>query len=222
MKDYTEKEQKTGKWGVRDDITFQTLYQLWNEGKGPQLIGYSTLSSHEPWDVPVRQFDDQILNSFWYLDQCIGNFIERLKQSPKWKETLVVLLPDHAIDYQEYTETHPQRNRIPLIWVGGALRQPQTVEVICNQTDMAATLLGQLGLPHDDFTFSRDVLSATYRRPFAVHNYNNAQSVVDSTGFMLYDFDANRFIVKDSKNAERMLELSKAILQQTTHDLKNR
>jgi hypothetical protein len=79
-----------------------------------------------------------------------------------------------------------------------------------------------MGLPHDDFTFSRDVLSNTYRYPLAVHNYNNAQSMIDSTGFILYDFDASRFIKRDSKDAERMLKVSKAILQKTTNDLKER
>ena len=226
MKDYTDKEQKTGKWGVRDDITFNTLYDLITHNPQPstlnQLIGYSTLSSHEPWDVPVKKFDDEILNSFWYLDQCIGKFVERLKKSPQWNETLVVMLPDHAIDFKEYTETHPDRNRIPLIWLGGCIKQPFTVETICNQTDLAATLLGQLGLPHDDFTFSRDVLSKTYTRPFAVHNYNNAQSVIDSTGFTLYDYDAEHYIVKNSPQADALLRLNKAVLQKTTHDLKDR
>ena len=50
--DYTTDEQQTARWGVRDDITFQTLTQLTKTMKQPFLIGYSTLSSHSPWDVP--------------------------------------------------------------------------------------------------------------------------------------------------------------------------
>ena len=46
--------------------------------------------------------------------------------------------------------------------------------------------------------------------------------MIDSTGFILYDFDAKRFVVQDSKDGERMLKVSKAILQETTHNLKNR
>jgi phosphoglycerol transferase MdoB-like AlkP superfamily enzyme len=221
MDDYP-KSQRTSEWGVPDDITFETVYQMATSAQQPFLIGYSTLSSHEPWEVPVQQFDDKIQNAFYYLDQCIGTFIDKLKQSEAWQNTLVVMLPDHGIQYQQLDETMPLRNLIPVVWTGGAVKTAKRIDKICNQSDIAATLLGQMGLPHDDFTFSRDVLSNTYRYPMAVHNYNNAQSMIDSTGFILYDFDASRFIKRDSKDAERMLKVSKAILQKTTNDLKER
>ena len=118
--------------------------------------------------------------------------------------------------------TNLLKNHIPMIWLVGAVKQPRRIETICNQTDMAATLLGQMHLSHDDFQFSRDVLSKTYRNPFAVHNYNNAQLMVDTTGFILYDFDASMFIVNNSNEAERMQRLNKAILQITATDLKQR
>lgn len=221
MDDYPQK-QVTSKWGVADDVTFESVFQLATTTEQPFLIGYSTLSSHEPWEVPVHQFDDKIQNAFYYLDQCIGMFIDKLKQSPVWENTLIVMLPDHGIQYQQLDETHPLRNLIPVVWTGGAVKTPRRIETICNQSDVAATLLGQLGLDHSDFPFSRDVLSSTYRYPMAVHNYNNAQSMIDSTGFILYDFDASRFIKRDSKDADRMLKVSKAILQKTTNDLKER
>jgi len=221
--DYPAETLKDAKWGVHDHLTMQTLAELAETNKEPFLIGYSSLSSHEPWEVPMeKKFDDEVLNAFYYLDQCIGSFIDRLKRSPRWANTLVVILPDHSITYQDIDETKPERNRIPLVWTGGAVARPCTINQICNQSDLAATLLGQLGVPHNDFPFSRDVMSATYRRPFAVHNYNNAQSMIDSTGFVLYDFDARRFVVKQSVQADRMLLLNKAILQATSADLKQR
>lgn len=39
------------------------------------------------------------------------------------------------------------------------------VDKIMNQTDLAATLLGQLGLEHTAFTFSRNVLGSDYKYP---------------------------------------------------------
>ena len=52
----------------------------------------------------------------------------------------------------------PRFYHIPLLWLGGAVKQPMQVDKIMNQTDLAATLLGQLGLEHTAFTFSRNVL----------------------------------------------------------------
>lgn len=219
---YSVKEQNSSKWGVRDDITFESLYQQIVTGPYPQLIGFSTLSSHEPWDVPVGKLKDEVDNAFYYLDQCIGSLVSKLKETRVWDSTLIVMLSDHGIQYKDLDETKPLRNQIPMIWTGGVVKYPRKIDMICNQSDMAATLLGQLGLNHDEFTFSRDVLSQTYQYPLAVHNYDNAQSLMDSTGFILYDFDASRFVSRQSGDADRMLLVNKAILQKTTNNLKQR
>lgn len=220
--DYSTEEQRSANWGVRDDITFNTLLQLTTTMQQPFLIGYSTLSSHEPWDVPIRKFDDEVLNAFYYLDQCIGDFIGKLKQSAAWQNTLVILLPDHGINYREIDETHSLHNHIPLLWLGGAVRKPCTIDVLCNQSDLAATLLAQLGVDHSPFTFSRDVLSRNYHYPFAYHTYNNGFSLVDSTGFMVYDLNSMQPIVQQTDDADRLERLGKALLQATSADLKNR
>ena len=223
--DYTAEEQSTAKWGVRDEITFNTLYEqicaIDTTDSARYLFGYSTLSSHEPWDVPVSKINDEVVNAFYYLDLCIGRFINKLKATPQWKNLLVVFLPDHSIDHKTMDESKSLRNKIPMVWVGGAVKQPRKITQICNQTDLAATLLSQLQLPHDQFRWSRDVVSSSYRYPFAVHNYNNGFSMIDSTGFIAYDLDASRLVTNESSDAARLERIGKAILQATTADLKN-
>ena len=222
MKDFSKAEQETSEWGVRDDIMFKAVYQkLTNHHEKPQLIGFSTLSSHEPWDVPLQKIDEPIKNAFYYLDDCIGHFIDQLRQTPQWDSTLIVLLPDHSIDYGELNESKEARNRIPMVWTGGVVKAPRDVRQICNQTDLAATLLAQLGLPHDDFRWSRDVLSKTYQYPLAVHNFNNGFTMIDSTGFMVYDLNSKQIMVNRSSDAQRLEQLGKAVLQATTKDLKD-
>ena len=222
MKDYSAEEQKTAQWGVRDEITFKTLYQMATTTEPPFLIGFSTLSSHSPWDVPIHHFDDEVINSFYYLDQCIGDFIQKLRKSAAWKNTLVVMLPDHGIPHNGLDETTSLLNHIPMIWVGGAVKAPRKIELVCNQTDLPATLLGQLGVPHDDFSFSRDVLSATYTHPFATHTFDNGFSMVDSASFVSFDFVSNKVIAEEGKRNEQLLTIGKAILQAASDDLKGR
>ena len=222
--DYNSEEQNSANWGVRDDITFGTLYQKITSMPQDEhyLIGFSTLSSHEPWDVPMERGErDEIANAFYYLDQCIGDLITKLKQTPQWENLLIVFLPDHSIDYGSYTESEPLRNRIPLVWTGGAIRSHQDISTTCNQTDLAATLLAQLRLSHDQFRWSRDVLSKSYTYPFATHNYNNGFSLTDSTGFMAYDLESQHVITDKSSETARLEKIGKAILQATTKDLKN-
>lgn len=215
--DYSAADQKTAEWGVRDDITFGTLYDMATTLPSPYLIGYSSLSSHEPWDVPIKHFDDEVLNAFYYLDQCIGDFVAKLRRTEAWKNTLIVLLPDHGINYKEFDELHPLRNRIPMIWIGGAVKAPRRIGTICNQTDLAATLLGQLGISHHDYTFSRDVLSSTYTHPVAMHTFTEGFSMVDSTGLTVFDLNSQR-VTKGQGN----ITIAKAILQAATKDLNKR
>ncbi len=215
QKDYSLEEQHSAKWGVRDDITFATLYEQIAGFKSDEhyLIGYSTLSSHEPWDVPTHELKEEIPNAFNYLDQCIGTFIEKVRKTPQWDHLLVVLLPDHGFTYFGVSEEHEMHDHVPMLWLGGALKEPRRIDVLCNQTDLPATLLGQLGLPHDDFLFSRDIMSRNYTYPFAVHTYNNGITMKDSTGFAVYDLNANRIVVDKSTDSEALIRRGMAILQ---------
>jgi phosphoglycerol transferase MdoB-like AlkP superfamily enzyme len=221
--DYSREQQRSAQWGVRDDITFETLYQMMTTLQPPFLIGYSTLSSHEPWDVPTKQLPDEVDNAFSYLDSCLYRFISRLRQTPQWANTLIVLTADHGINDKDIDQSRPlEKNHVPMLWIGGAVKGPRTVSTLCNQSDLAATLLAQLRLSHDDFTFSRDVLSHSYTHPVAVNNYSNAQWIVDSTGHVGYDFDGQRVTVDDCRDSQQLLRVSKAILQVTSNDLQNR
>ncbi len=219
QEDYTDEQQETAKWGVRDDITFRTVGDMLLSADSPQLIGYSTLSSHEPWDVPIHEKLLPVENAFYYLDQCIDSFVQRMKQSPQWDNLLIVMLADHGISYN-LTEQDRGHNHIPLLWLGGALKSPRRIEAFCNQTDLPATLLGQLGIAHDDFTFSRDVMGKNYVNQCAVHTYNNGISVVDSTTFAVYDITPKRIIVGDTPRGKVLIHRGQAVLQQATETLK--
>ena len=221
--DYSLHDQATAQWGVRDDLMFASLLQDITGERSPHWMKtLLTLSSHEPWDVPDKVLDDEVYNSFHYLDRCIGQFIDSLRQMPVWQNLLVVMLPDHGLRYKGIGETTRLYNHIPMIWVGGAVRSPRRVELVCNQSDLAATLLGQLHIDHSRYPFSRDVLSRNYRRHLAYHSFNNGVALFDSTGFVAYDFDANHIIAQEGPNTRQQLQTAKAILQLTSKDLKKR
>ena len=158
----------------------------------------------------------------YYLDQCLGDFIQRFRQTKVWDNTLVILLPDHGIPYKDIDERHPLMNHIPMIWIGGAVKEARRIEQVCNQTDLPATLLGQLGLNHDDFTFSRDVLSKSYTQPFAINTYTEGFSVNDSAGYVNYDLIGNRICVRQGEHIDELLQRGRAILQAASKDLDKR
>jgi phosphoglycerol transferase MdoB-like AlkP superfamily enzyme len=109
-----------------------------------------------------------------------------------------------------------------MIWVGGVVKEPRRIEAVCNQTDLPATLLGQLGIRHDDYTFSRDVLSSSYTQPFAINTYDDGFSMYDSTSFVNYDFISNRVVASKGGNDQLLIQRAKAILQAASKDLNER
>ena len=224
-KNFTADEQQSAEWGVRDDIMFSAVSRQiadYDAKQQPFFIGFSTLSSHEPWDVPVKKFDDEVLNAFYYLDHCIGTFVDALRQTPSWENLLVVLLPDHGIDYKEVGAEDPRHDHLPMVWTGGAVKAPRRIKSVCNQTDLPATLLGQMNMSHADYRYSRDVMSSNYTHRVAVHTYNNGIIMVDSTGRTMFDLTSNRMIQGEGPDAERLIHIGKAVLQSAAKDLKMR
>ena len=222
--DFSLAEQATNVWGVNDDITADWLLsQLKERNDGPWFTTYLTLSSHEPFDVPYNRLEEKIPNAFAYTDECLGKLIDGLKQSEVWEDLLIVCIPDHGFCYpQGSVDRGGEYSKIPMLWLGGAVKQPMKVDKIMNQADMAATLLAQLGLDHSMFTFSRNVLGSDYSYPFAFHTSGSTFTFRDSTGVSAYDTKANTISYEEPSPSEDRLKRGKAILQSVYDDLGKR
>ena len=148
----------TSKWGYADDVVIDAFTDhvlAEAASQRPFFAAMLTLSSHEPFDVPFAKFDDPMLNAMAFTDACLGRFVERVRQTPVWKDLLVILIADHAYPYPYgIANSDALRHRIPMLWLGGAVRRPAVVETYGSQSDLAATLLAQLGIAHGDFLFS--------------------------------------------------------------------
>ena len=210
-------------WGYDDalmcDWFADRVIALSDAGK-PFLAGLLTLSSHTPFDVPYSKFDDKVLNAMAFSDECVGKMINRLKASPAWKDLLVVLVADHGYPYPRMlTYTEPLRHRIPMIWTGGAVARPRVVEDYAAQIDIAATLLAQLGVAHDDFDYSKDIFAPTPPRKFAYYTFNDGFGVVDASGEAVWDATADRAVT--ATNSE-LLDVGRTMLQTTYTDIGRR
>ncbi len=179
-------DRPTAKWGYDDEVMCRyfadEVIALSVTGK-PFLAGLLTLSSHPPYDVPYRKFEHPMLNATAFTDEQIGRMIDRLKASPAWDNLVIVLVADHGYPYPStllYNE--PLRHRIPMLWLGGGLCGPREVTAYASQIDLAATLLAQLGIAHDDFDYSKDIFAPAPPRKFAYYAFDDGFGVVDESG----------------------------------------
>ena len=224
--DFSLAERSSNVWGVNDDITSEWLLEQLKqrtEEDAPWFTTYLTLSSHEPFEVPYHRLEEKIPNAFAYTDECLGKLIDGLKQSPLWEDLLVVCIPDHGFCYpQGTTDRGGEFSHIPMLWLGGAVKEPMKIDKIMNQTDMAATLLAQLGLDHSMFPFSRNVLGSDYVYPFAFYSSGSVFVYRDSTGVTAYDIKADCISYEEPSASEERLKKGKAILQTAYDDLGKR
>lgn len=208
--------QRSSNWGVPDEILLRKVFEdisRRNSGK-PWFTEIMTLSSHEPWDVPYSRLSRKIENSFAYADSCIADFIERLRHTPQWRNTLVIIVPDHGVLSQptlslsSYDVVH-----IPLVFTGGAVMRQREIGTLMNQSDIAATLLGQMQLPHDDFTFSRDVMSKSYTTHTAIHTSKVEMTFHDDEGYTTIDLTSGKAIANKGSGKLPRTERGRAVLQ---------
>ena len=206
----------TSKWGYADDVVIDAFTDhvlAEAASQRPFFAAMLTLSSHEPFDVPFAKFDDPMLNAMAFTDASLGRFVERVRQTPVWNDLLVILIADHAYPYPYgIANSDALRHRIPMLWLGGAVRRPAVVETYGSQSDLAATLHAQLGIAHGDFLFSRDLFDPA-RPKFGYWCFNNGFGVADAGGTTIFDCTSARVISPDSTAAQ--LRDGKAMLQTT-------
>lgn len=214
-------EDKLSKWGVPDHIVaarmMKDIKAQQNE-KRPMLRILQTSSSHEPFEVPYHRLKDKRLNAFAYTDSVMGAIVREYRKLPRWKNTLIVFVPDHVGGYKENLNDHDRsRYQIPLILAGGAISRPMKVGIIGSQHDIAATLLGQLGVEHREFTFSKNMMSDATPK-FAFFAVNDAFGIVSEENSLIYDNRAKR-IVYDKGEKGFNLKRGQAYLQKLYDDL---
>ena len=217
--------ERLSKWGVPDHLLFRRAEKeilSWPADGKPRLTVIQTSSSHEPFDVPYHRLNDKILNAFAYSDSCVGGFVKSLRKSRLWNNSIVIMVPDHLGAWPQHADNFkPWRYHIPLIWVGGALRQPMVIKTLGSQQDIAATLLSQLGIVHKNLIFSKDMFNPSVNH-FAFFLPNDGIGMITEDNALLYDNKLNRTVYDAGKKKGVNLKAGKALLQVLFDDISKR
>jgi phosphoglycerol transferase MdoB-like AlkP superfamily enzyme len=215
------------KWGVADHFVFQRMLEECDTAQHPFFKVMLTLSSHEPFEVPMEPVlkgtDERslFLNACIYTDRSLGEFIRQSKQKPWWNSTLIIITADHGHRFPNATELkEKERFKIPMLWLGGALRKADTViHTVGGQTDIANTLLGQIDQSQPKFTFSKDLLAPDVKS-FAVYSFQNGFGYLDPDAEYIYDFDFKKFSKQTGKPEN--LKYGNAYMQALFNDYNSR
>jgi phosphoglycerol transferase MdoB-like AlkP superfamily enzyme len=228
--DFKASEQNS-KWGAHDHILFNKLLADLRQQPQPFFVTAFTLSSHEPFDVPMKtkfpgaDEPNMFRNSVYYADKSLGNFLKEAQKQPWYAHTLLVLVADHGHMLPGYSKNEvPEKFHIPLVLAGGALKpeaKGKVVTTIGSQTDVAATLLRQLQLPAQQYLWSRDLLNPQ-ALPFAYYCYTDGLGAVSPAGTVTFDNVGRRVIRRAPGVPDAQLRLGQAMEQLTMEDFARR
>lgn len=220
--------ERLSKWGVHDHLVFRRLMNDLShtpEGEhSPQFCVLQTSSSHEPFEVPYQRLTNKRLNAFAYTDSCIGDFVHAYKQLPRWRNTLLILVPDHLGGYPQGIDNLTEaRYKIPMLWIGGAIQAqtPYCIDTYGSQHDLAATLLARLGIAHDTFTFSKDMLNPNSPH-FAFFTVPDAMGMATPDNCVIFDCQSEQSVVDNGPFPGHNLPYAKAYLQKLYDDIAKR
>lgn len=222
-----DKKDMNSKWGAYDALVFDKQLQAMNQEKQPFFSTILSLTNHEPFELPVRQKfgDKDIIQKFkstaYYTDSCINAYLQNAKKQPWYANTLFVFVADHGHLYpkNKFEIFEPQRYHIPLLFYGDVIKNEfkgKTFDQTGSQQDIAATLLGQLGINAKDFVWSKNLLNP-YSPHFAFFSWDNGLGFVNDGHCVTFDNIGKSILYNnDPKNAtqtDKNLKLGQSYLQ---------
>ena len=223
MNDF-EKLYPRGKLGIHDEYMLQEHLKGISGLKEPFFSMIFTVSSHSPYDFPREKtiqfasLENEYLNSVYYSDQCLGEYFEQARKTDWYKNTLFIIVSDHGHGSQRnHSVLSKEYRKIPLLILGDVIREEfkgTQVSRICSQIDIPSTLLHQLDISSEDFTWSRNLFNPTTRE-FAFYEATEGIGWISPEGYFVYHRQMDDYFQKNipSDKEAQVIKEGKAYLQ---------
>ncbi|UWG97667.1 LTA synthase family protein [Dehalobacter sp. DCM] len=184
-------EDLTGRWGASDEVLFRKALPVLTTYKDKNQLFYAsfiTLTSHHPFILPESKQRIQLrsdsnttslgnyLEAIHYTDYAVGQFIQGLKDSGLWEDTVLIVYGDHSGISKSFEEESPNyitqmlnrkhdvvdRLNVPLIIkIPGV--EPEVINNPGGQVDILPTLANLLDISLDNFIcFGQDIINSNH------------------------------------------------------------
>jgi len=161
-------------WGVSDQDMFdrgaQELKAREDKGR-PFYALLQTLSNHTPYalptNLPVERVTghgslDEHLTAMRYSDWALGQFFEKARKEPYYKDTLFIVVGDHGFgNNEQITEMDLGRFNVPMLMIAPGLQEKfgTRTSIVGTQIDIVPTIMGRLGGDTVHQCWGRDLLN---------------------------------------------------------------
>lgn len=154
-------------WGVADEDLFSlSMHVLDNDSKTgkPFFSHIMTVSNHRPYTYPDGRIDIPAAmqvreGAVKYTDYAINKFLKDASSKPWFDSTIFVIVADHCAGSAGSVELPVTGYHIPMLIYAPKVLQPQEINTLAAQIDVAPTILGLLQLHYRSKFFGQDVLN---------------------------------------------------------------
>ena len=199
-----DKKYLNSSWGAFDGPVYQRMGQELAGERQPFFATMLTLTNHEPFGLPVPPHfkggttEDKFRSTAFYADSCLGAFVNYAKTQSWYQNTLFIVVADHGhfLPRTDLEIFDPRRYRIPLLFFGPAVKKEfkgHTIHHVGGQTDIARTLLTQLGMDASPFVWSKDLLNP-FSKQFAFFNWDHGFSFITPKDTVAFDAVGNQVL----------------------------
>lgn len=165
-------------WGVADESLFDNALRVLDENSArqtPFLAQIMTTSNHRPFTYPDGRIDIPSPGGrdggVKYTDFAIGQFIDKARAKPWFKDTLFVIVADHCASVAGKTKLPVANYRIPLIFYAPDMLKPGVYPRMISQIDIPPTLLHLLGAKGEEHFYGEQVFGSERASRAFVSNY---------------------------------------------------
>ncbi|MEM8498253.1 MAG: sulfatase-like hydrolase/transferase [Pseudomonadota bacterium] len=163
--DFSNKWFETS-WGVADEILFErVLAEMDEKTQTHERVFVSTLtvSNHRPYDFPKGRIQypaDERKQEYAvaYADWALGQFLDMAEQKPWFKDTLIVITPDHGPNPEGDSLIPIDSYRLPAIMLVPG-HSPSERRGVGSLMDVPMTIVRTLGLPNTESFIGRNLLA---------------------------------------------------------------
>lgn len=133
--------------GAWDYDTFQEARRRFAQSKKPFLGFVFSASTHLPFQSPGERWtkyppdslEHRFLNSLYYADWALGEFISNAKKAGYYDDTIFVITADHVSGFAGKANDAPSLHHVPLLIIAPGLK-PGLDHSIGGQVDIIPTL----------------------------------------------------------------------------------
>jgi len=191
----TGHSQNTTERGAWDHDTFQEANKLFEQAKKPFVGFVFTASTHLPFQSPGERWqkyppdslEKRFLNSLYYADWALGEFIAAAKKSGYYDNTIFILTADHVSGFAGKSGDVPSLHHVPLLVVAPGLKPGATTR-IGGQVDVIPTLAELAGWRTPQASLGHSLLDAhndTTRGTLCVRG--NVIERIENNGWVAHD-----------------------------------